>query len=229
MSRDKLLCPVPSRDKITCPKEHKNRKRTFQNRKRRSKTGKRCSKTGKRRSKTGKSCSKTEKDVPKQEKMFWNRKSLEKMPFFQRFFFRFCPAGRPGTGRDRLSKSRPVPSRGKILSLSRCPFVPGQGRNFCPVVPKSCAVPSRWKPYYRAAINATQDRQKSHGIPTVFKEYGKSSWTSFSKFRYKYWNVSSTCFIILTCTTFWFQINIYDAEDFMKGKFFAWKCMVSKG
>jgi len=70
MSRDKLLCPVPSRDKITCPKEHKNRKRTFQNRKRRSKTGKRCSKTGKRRSKTGKSCSKTEKDVPKQEKMF---------------------------------------------------------------------------------------------------------------------------------------------------------------
>ena len=33
MSRDKLLCPVPSRDKITFPKEPKNRKRTFQNRK----------------------------------------------------------------------------------------------------------------------------------------------------------------------------------------------------
>ena len=61
------------------------------------------------------------------------------------------------TGRDRLSKSLPGPSRGKvsksrpgpfhvkILSLSRCPFVLGQGRIFCPFVPKSCAVPSRWK------------------------------------------------------------------------------------
>jgi hypothetical protein len=29
--------------------------------------------------------------------------------------------------------------------LSRCPFVPGQGRNFCPFVPKSCTVLSRWK------------------------------------------------------------------------------------
>ena len=47
---------------------------------------------------------------------------------------------------DRLS--RPVPALGKILSLSSCPFVPGQWRNFCPFVPKSCTVPSRWKPYY---------------------------------------------------------------------------------
>ena len=56
---------------------------------------------------------------------------------------------------DRLSKSgtipgpvldfdrlyRPVSSLGKILSLSCCPFVPGQWRNFCPIVPKSCPVP----------------------------------------------------------------------------------------
>ena len=47
----------------------------------------------------------------------------------------------------RNGTSRPVPSLGKIFSLSRCPFVPGQGRNVCPVVPKSCTVPSRWKPY----------------------------------------------------------------------------------
>ena len=54
MSRDKLLCPVPSRDNITFPKEQKTGNG-------RSKTGKRCSKTGKRRSKTGKGCSKTKK------------------------------------------------------------------------------------------------------------------------------------------------------------------------
>ena len=31
------------------------------------------------------------------------------------------------------------------FGLSRCPFVPGQFRNFCPFVPKSCTVPFRWK------------------------------------------------------------------------------------
>jgi hypothetical protein len=61
----------------------------------------------------------------------------------------FVPLSRPGTSRDRLSKSRPVPARRKILSLSRCPFVPGQGRNFCPFVPKSCTVPSRCKRYFQ--------------------------------------------------------------------------------
>ena len=61
--------------------------------------------------------------------------------------------GRPGTGRDSLSKSRPVPSRGKILSLSRCPFVPGQGHFLCPGVPKSCTVPSRWKRYIKPSSN----------------------------------------------------------------------------
>jgi hypothetical protein len=94
MSRDKLLCPGTSRDKIIFPNGHKKQK------KRRSKTGKRCSTIGKGRSKTG-------KDILKQ----------------------------------------PVSSHGKILSLSCCPFVPGQKRNFCPDVPKSCAVPSRWKRY----------------------------------------------------------------------------------
>ena len=46
--------------------------------------------------------------------MFKNRmmkKNQKKIPFFQRLFFHFCPAGRLGTGRDRLSKSR----------LSLCP------------------------------------------------------------------------------------------------------------
>ena len=32
----------------------------------------------------------------------------------------------PVAGRDRPSKSRLGPSRGKFLSLPRCPFVPGQ-------------------------------------------------------------------------------------------------------
>ena len=41
----------------------------------------------------------------------------------------------------------PVPSLGKSFSLSRCPFVPGQWRNSCPFVLKSCTVLSRWKPY----------------------------------------------------------------------------------
>ena len=50
--------------------------------------------------------------------------------------------------RDGTSCQNPVPPRGKISSLSRCPFVPGQWRNFCPVVLKSCTVPSHWKPYF---------------------------------------------------------------------------------
>ena len=69
--------------------------------------------------------------------------------FFFNFFFNFivnfflqlknraCPVLSRGTGRDRLSKSRLVPSRGKIFSLSRCPFVPGQLGDICPVVPLS--------------------------------------------------------------------------------------------
>ena len=57
----------------------------------------------------------------------------------------FDSLSRPGMSRESLSKSRPVPSHGKNLSLSRCPFVPGQLENFCPFVPKSCTVPSRCK------------------------------------------------------------------------------------
>merc|ERR1712051_665434 len=64
----------------------------------------------------------------------------------------------PGPSRPGFYLSRPVPSHGKILSLSlcpgtmkellsRCPFVPGQKSFACPAVPKSCTVPSRWKPY----------------------------------------------------------------------------------
>ena len=45
------------------------------------------------------------------------------------------PIPRPVLDFDRLS--RPVPALGKILSLFHCPFVLGQGRNFCPFVPKS--------------------------------------------------------------------------------------------
>ena len=145
MSRDKLLCPVPSRDKITFPKEQKNRKRTFQNRKKAFQNRK-------------KDVLKQVKDVLKQKRMFQNRKRCsetgnqrKKFHFINVFSFVSVPRDVPG--RDKLSKSRPFPSRGKILSLSRCPFVPGQGRNFCPVVPKSCAVPSRWKPYSEPSTN----------------------------------------------------------------------------
>ena len=70
-----------------------------------------------------------------------------------------CPVPRPFPDFDRklvIVPSRvpsriltgcPGPSHGKISSLSCCPFVPGQLGNFCPFVPKSCTVPSRWKPY----------------------------------------------------------------------------------
>ena len=56
-----------------------------------------------------------------------------------------------GTSRSGLLLDIPwdVPSRGKLLSLSSSPFVPGQWRNFCPVVPKSCTVPSHWKLYFK--------------------------------------------------------------------------------
>ena len=79
--------------------------------------------------------------------------------FFPLFFF--CPGGQDGTacknpahsvpsclvprpGFDRLY--RPVPAHGKILSLSRCPFVPGQLRNLCPFVPRDKTVLYCWKP-----------------------------------------------------------------------------------
>jgi hypothetical protein len=80
--------------------------------------------------------------------MFQNRmlkKNQKKNPIFLTLSFISVPRDVPG--RDGTGCQNPVPSRGKIFSLSRCPFVPGQGRNFCPFVPKSCTVPSRWKRY----------------------------------------------------------------------------------
>ena len=123
-----------------------------------TKTGKGRSKTGKDVPKHEKDVTKQEKDIPKQEKVvlkqkrtFQNRKKCsetgnhwKKCHFFNVFSFVSVP--RDVSGRDGTGCQNPVPSHGKILSLSHCPFVPGQGRNFCPVVPKSCAVPSRWKP-----------------------------------------------------------------------------------
>ena len=91
-----------------------------------------------------------EKKEKKNWKKNWKKKKiLTILDFFWHFFAnQIVLLSRDVPGRDGTAclKSRPVPSRGKILSLSRCPFVPGQWRNFCPVVPKSCCVPSRWKP-----------------------------------------------------------------------------------
>ena len=45
----------------------------------------------------------------------------------------FCPAGRPGTGRDRLSKSRPVPWRDfELVPLSLCPGTRKELLSLCP-------------------------------------------------------------------------------------------------
>ena len=60
--------------------------------------------------------------------------------------FLLCPVLSRVPSRILAVPARPVPSLGKIFSSSRCPFVPGQGGNFCPVVPKNCTVPSRWEP-----------------------------------------------------------------------------------
>ena len=54
---------------------------------------------------------------------------------------------RPVSFFDRLSQ--PVPSLGKIFSLSHCPFVSWQWRNFSPFVQKSWIVQSRWKLWSR--------------------------------------------------------------------------------
>ena len=66
---------------------------------------------------------------------------------------------RDGTGQSQKIPARPVPWQDFELVplslcpgtmkelLSRCPFVPGQKSFACPAVPKSCTVPSRWKPY----------------------------------------------------------------------------------
>ena len=52
---------------------------------------------------------------------------------FQCFFFHFCPAGRPGTGRDRLSKSRPVPWQDfELVPLSLCPGTRKEFLSLCP-------------------------------------------------------------------------------------------------
>ena len=124
------------------------------------------------------------------------KKNQKKIPSFQRLFFHFCLVGRPGTGRDRLSKSRPVPSRGKILSLSRCPFVPGQGRNFCPFVPKSCTVPSRWKRHWRVVqlswdLVLTLDPSKSLETlrrikNTIHKKIGRNPCSPFFRVKGKF-------------------------------------------
>ena len=82
---------------------------------------------------------------------FWKKKKkMDNFWLLLTFFFDnqivFLSRDVPVRDGTACSKSRPVLFRGKILSLSRCPFVPGQWRNFCPFVPKSCTVPSRWKP-----------------------------------------------------------------------------------
>jgi hypothetical protein len=101
-------------------------------------------KTRKGRSETGKGCSKLGKEVLREKlcsKTGWWRK-IRKNFHFLSLFLSFLSRGMSWDG---TGCQNPVPSHGKILSLSRCPFVPGQGRNFCPFVPKSCTVPSRWK------------------------------------------------------------------------------------
>ena len=48
-------------------------------------------------------------------------------------FFIVCPAGRPGTGRDRLSKSRPVPWQDfELVPLSLCPGTRKEFLSLCP-------------------------------------------------------------------------------------------------
>ena len=103
MSRDKLLCPVPSRDKITFPKEQKNRKRTFQNRKKAFQNRK-------------KDVLKQVKDVLKQKRMFQNRKRCSKTGNHRKKFhfinvFSLNSVPRDVPGRDGTSCQNPVPSR----------------------------------------------------------------------------------------------------------------------
>ena len=80
------------------------------------------------RSKTGKEVLKQEKDVLKQKKYVPKQddeeKSEKKSHFFNTFSFISVPRDVPG--RDGTGCQNPVPSCGKILSLSRCPFVPRQ-------------------------------------------------------------------------------------------------------
>ena len=143
MSRDKLLCPVPGQNNL--PKRTKKQEKDV------PKQEKDIPKQEKDVPKQEKDVLKQEKDVLKQKRMFRNRKRCSETGNHRKKFhfinvFSFVSVPRDVLGRDGTSCQNPVPSRGKILSLSRCPFVPGQGRNFCPDVPKSCAVPSRWKP-----------------------------------------------------------------------------------
>ena len=115
MSRDKLLCPVPSRDKITFPKEQKNRKRTFQNRKKAFQNRK-------------KDVLKQEKDVLKQKRMFQNRKRCSKTGNHRKKFhfinvFSLNSVPRDVPGRDGTSCQNPVPSR-PVAKFWACPVVP---------------------------------------------------------------------------------------------------------
>ena len=89
--------------------------------------------------------------------MFWNRKSMfknrmmkeksEKNPIFSTPFLSH------GTSRDGTGCQNPVPFR-PLARFWPCPFVPGQGRNFCPSVPKSCTIRSRWKRYLKLEMNS---------------------------------------------------------------------------
>ena len=79
-----------------------------------------------------------------------------------------CPDpvfGYPGPSRPKFWLSRSVLSLGKIFSLSCCPFVPGQRRSFCPFVPKSCTVPSHWKPQFQCLILVTYRYDNSSRLP----------------------------------------------------------------
>ena len=110
MSRDKLLCPIPSRDKITFPKGQKKREKDI------PKQEKDIPKQEKDVLKQEKDVLKQEKDVLKQKRTFQNRKRCsetgnhrKKIHFINVFSFVSVPRDVPG--RDGTSCQNPVPSR----------------------------------------------------------------------------------------------------------------------
>jgi hypothetical protein len=147
LSQDKkkslFRCPfVPRQKSFACPAVPLSRDKG-----RCKNPGTNSSVPGRPRTKPG------QKNLKKKSQIFFFFKNCN---FFILFFLlsRGCPGiFRDGKGqavktRDKISKSCPGRFRRKILSLSHCPFVPGQWRDFCPFVPRDKKIPSRWKPYY---------------------------------------------------------------------------------
>ena len=114
------------------------------------------------------------KDCQRNKKLSKNVFSSNMAIFSLFLLLSHVPAG-PGQtvkipARGNMSKSRPGLSHGKILSMSRCPFVPGQWGNFCLFL--DCSVPLGTQIYLKF-LPLPKPEQKRPPAATIFASLHK--------------------------------------------------------